>query len=111
MLAVSLAAAVGTENLLSWLLQLATGADDPSGRWLFVPAGFVLGIGVNTLLCVAVLTGLPRLRMRLGRVIGPALLVVAGLELLKSVGRLHIQGTESNPGYQVVAGRSVCWSC
>ena len=42
--------------------------------------------------------------MRLGRVLGPALLVVAGLELLKSVGRLYVQGTESNPAYQVVAG-------
>jgi membrane protein len=103
-LAASLAAAVGTENLLSWLLQLATGTDDASGRWLLGPAGFVLGIGVNTLLCVAVLTGLPRLRMRLGRVLGPALLVVAGLELLKSVGRFYVQRTESNPAYQVVAG-------
>jgi membrane protein len=103
-LAVSLAAAVGTEHLLSWLLLVATGADAPSGRWLLGPAGFALGVGVNTLLYVAVLTGLPRLRMRLGRVLGPALLVAAGLELLKTVGRLYVQRTESNPAYQVVAG-------
>ncbi len=103
-LAVALAAAVGTEHLLSWLLLVATGADAPSGRWLLGPAGFVLGIGVNTLLYVAVLTGLPRLRMRLGRVLGPALLVAAGFELLKTVGRLYVQRTESNPAYQVVAG-------
>ncbi len=103
-LAVSLAAAVGTEHLLSWLLLGATGADAPSGGWLLGPAGFVLGIGVNTLLYVAVLTGLPRLQMRLGRVLGPALLAAAGLELLKTVGRLYVQRTESNPAYQVVAG-------
>ena len=103
-LAASLAAAVGAENLLSWLLLVATGADGPSGQWLLGPAGFALGIGVNTLLYVAVLTGLPRLRMRLGRVLGPALLVAAGLELLKTVGRLYVQRTESNPAYQVVAG-------
>jgi membrane protein len=103
-LAASLAAAVGAENLLSWLLLVATGADGPSGQWLLGSAGFALGIGVNTLLYVAVLTGLPRLRMRLGRVLGPALLVAAGLEVLKTVGRLYVQRTESNPAYQVVAG-------
>ena len=103
-LAASLAAAVGAENLLGWLLLVATGADGPSGRWLLGPAGFVLGIGVNTLLCVAILTGLPRLRMRPRRVLGPALLVALGLELLKTVGRLYLQRTESNPAYQIVAG-------
>ena len=103
-LAASLAAAVGAENLLSWLLLVATGADGPSGRWLLGPAGFVLGIGVNTLLYVAILTGLPRLRMRLRRVLGPALFVAIGLELLKTVGRLYLQRTESNPAYQIVAG-------
>ena len=102
-LAVSLAVAVGAENLLSWLL-VATGADGPSGRWLLGPAGFALGFGVNTLLYIAILTGLPRLRMRLGRVLGPALLVAAGLELLKTGGRLYVQRTESNPAYQIVAG-------
>lgn len=103
-LAASLAAAVGTENLLSWLLLVATGADGPSSRWLLGPAGFALGIGVNTLLCIAILTALPRLRMGLGRVLGPALLVAAGLELLKTVGRLYVQRTESNPAYEIVAG-------
>jgi membrane protein len=103
-LAASLAAAIGAENLLSWLLLVATGADGPSGRWLLGPAGFVLGIGVNTLLYVAILTGLPRLRMRLRRVLGPALFVAIGLELLKTVGRLYLQRTESNPAYQIVAG-------
>jgi membrane protein len=59
---------------------------------------------VNALVSVAVLTGLPRLRMPLRRVLGPALLVAAGLELLKTLGRLYVQRTEANPTYQVVAG-------
>jgi hypothetical protein len=59
---------------------------------------------VNILLAIAALTGLPRLRMRLRRVLGPALFVAAGLEVLKTVGRLYVQRTEANPAYQVVTG-------
>src|SRR5207253_1454537 len=73
-------------------------------RWLLAAVGLVLGMGVNALLAVAVLTGLPRLRMPLRRVLGPALLVAAGLELLKTLGRLYVQRIEANPTYQVVAG-------
>jgi membrane protein len=67
-------------------------------------AGFLLGLAVNTVLATAVLTALPRLRMPARRVLGPALLVAAGLELLKTLGRLYIERTETNPAYQVVAG-------
>jgi membrane protein len=102
-LATSLAAAVSTETLLSWLLIDTAGADGPPGRWLLAFAGFALGIGFNTLLSIAVLTGLPRLRMRLRRVLGPALLVAAGLEILNTLGRLYVQRTEANPAYRVVA--------
>jgi membrane protein len=103
LLATSLAAAVSTETLLSWLLHDTANADGERGRWLLGPAGFALGIGINTLLSIAVLTGLPRLRMRLRRVLGPALLVAAGLELLNTIGRLYVRRTEANPAYQVVA--------
>jgi membrane protein len=65
--------------------------------------GFVLGVAVNTRLAVAVLTGLPRLRMRPRRVIGPALLVAAGLEVIKTIGAFFIQRAQSSPAYQVVA--------
>jgi membrane protein len=43
----------------------------PPGRWLLGTAGYVLGIGVNVMLAIAALTALPRLRMRLRRVLGP----------------------------------------
>jgi membrane protein len=45
-----------------------------------------VGIGVNVLLSIGVLTGLPRLRIPQRRVLGPALLVAAGLGLLKTLG-------------------------
>jgi membrane protein len=85
-------------------LVIAAGTDAAPARWLLAVVGFVLGIAVNTLLSIAVLTGLPRLRIPLRRVLGPALLVAAGLELLKTLGRLYVQHTEANPTYRVVAG-------
>jgi membrane protein len=104
LLAASLAAAAGAETLLNWILFDTADAAGPPGRWLLHAAGYVLGIGVNTVLAIAVLTGLPRLRMRLRRVLGPALFVAAGLEALKTIGRLYVQRTEANPAYQVVTG-------
>jgi membrane protein len=103
LLAASLAVALASTALASRLVGAAGTAPAP-GRWLLATIGFVLGIGVNTLLSIAVLTALPRLRMPLRRVLGPALMVAAGLELLKTLGRLYVQRTEANPTYQVVAG-------
>src|SRR6266508_2656279 len=103
LLAASLAVAFGTTALASRLVN-AAGTGAVPARWLLATVGFVLGVGVNTLLSIAVLTGLPRLRMPLRRVLGPALLVAAGLEVLKTLGRLYVQRTEANPTYRVVAG-------
>lgn len=103
LLAVSLAGAFLTTALAGSLVS-AAGTGTTPARWLLATVGFVLGVGVNTLLSIAVLTALPRLRMPLRRVLGPALLVAAGLEGLKTVGRLYVQRTEANPTYQVVAG-------
>ena len=89
---------------LAGRLVHAAGTGAAPARWLLAIVGLVLGVGVNTLLSIAVLTGLPRLRMPLRRVLGPALLVAAGLEVLKTLGRLYVQRTEANPTYQVVAG-------
>jgi membrane protein len=103
LLAASLAVVFSTTAVAG---QLVTAADvDPApARWLLGTLGFVLGIGLNTLLSIAVLTGLPRLRMPLRRVLGPALFVAAGLELLKTLGRLYVHRTETNATYLVVAG-------
>lgn len=98
-LAVVFAATAGAGRLVA-----AAGLDAASARWLLGTLGFVLSVGVNTLLSIAVLTGLPRLRMPLRRVLGPALFVAAGLELLKTLGRLYVHRTETNATYLVVAG-------
>jgi membrane protein len=102
LLAASLAAAAGTETVLDRLLHGAADTAGRPGRWLLGSAGYVLGIGVNIVLSIAVLTALPRLRMRLRRVLGPALFVAAGLEGLKTIGRLYVRRAEANPAYQVV---------
>ena len=101
LLAVSLATAFATVAVAN---RLVDPADTAAGRWLLATVGFAVGVAVNTLLSTAVLTGLPRLRMPLRRVVLPALIVAAGLELLKTVGRVYVQRIEANPTYQVVAG-------
>lgn len=98
---ISLATALLTVTLVNRLVALT---DAGHGRWLLTAVGFAVGVGVNTLLATAALTALPRLRMPLRRVIGPALVVAAGLELLKTLGRVYVQGVEANPTYQVIAG-------
>jgi membrane protein len=103
LLAVSLAVAFVSTALAGWLFN-AVGTAAAPARWLLSTVGLVVGVGVNTLLSIAVLTALPRLRMPLRRVLGPALLVAVGLELLKTLGRIYVQRTEANPTYQVVAG-------
>ncbi len=82
----------------------AADTDATASRWLLGAVGLLLGIGVNTILAGGMLTGLPRVRMPLRRVLGPALLVAVGLELLKTLGRLYVQRTEANPTYRLVAG-------
>jgi membrane protein len=59
---------------------------------------------VDTALACGALTGLPRVRMPFRRLLGPAVLVAIGIELLKTLGRLYVQHTEANPTYQLVAG-------
>jgi membrane protein len=103
LLAASLAAVFATTAVAGRLVT-ATGAGATPARLLLGTVGLVLGVGVNTLLSMAVLTGLPRLRMPLRRVLGPALFVAAGLELLKTLGRLYVHRIETNATYLVVAG-------
>jgi membrane protein len=103
LLAATLTVAFVTTALAGRLVT-TVGADAGPARWLLATLGLLAGIAVNTVLSIAVLTGLPRLRMPLRRVLGPALLIAVGLELLKTLGRLYVQHTQANPTYQVVAG-------
>jgi membrane protein len=104
LLSASLAVAFAAETLLNWLLLHTVGVDDTSSQWLISAAAFVLGLGVNTLLAIALLCAPPRLRLPLRRVLGPALFITAGLEILKTLGQFYLEMTTANPAYQVVAG-------
>lgn len=104
LLVTSLAAATGTETLLNLLLVDTADAAGPPGRWALRSAVYGLGVGVNVLLSMAVLTALPRLKMGFRRVIGPALFVAAGLEVLKTLGRIYVHRTQANPAYHLVTG-------
>jgi membrane protein len=103
LLAASLAVAYLTTRAAHGLVG-AVGAGAAVSRWLLSGVGLVVGIGVDTVLAGAALTGLPRVRMSLRRLLGPAVLVALGFELLKTLGRLYVQHTEANPTYQLVAG-------
>ena len=104
LLALSLAVAFAAERLLTWLAVLTVGPEALPAQWVLTAAGFVLGLGVNTLLAMALLTAPPRLRLPLRRVISPALFITVGLEILKTLGQAYINLTAANPAYQVVAG-------
>ena len=104
LLVASLAVAFGAEMLLGQLISGVGQANGAPSRWLLAAARFILGLAVNVLLSIAVLTILPRLRMSLRRVLPAALLVTAGLELLTSLGRQLMARAEANPAFQLVAG-------
>ncbi|MGA5301093.1 YihY/virulence factor BrkB family protein [Nucisporomicrobium flavum] len=103
LLAASLSVAYLTSVVADRLVDAADAGATPS-RWILSAIGVVLAVGVNMVLAAAMLTGLPRVRMPWRRVLGPALLVAVGLELLKTIGRIYVERTEANPTYQLVAG-------
>ncbi|MGK5681431.1 YihY/virulence factor BrkB family protein [Actinoplanes sp. URMC 104] len=103
LLAVSLSAAYLTSVVAGRLVDAADTGAGPA-RWLLGAVTLVLTLTVNTVLVLGMLTGVPRLRMPLRRVLGPAFLVAAGIEVLKSLGRWYVQVTAANPTYQLVAG-------
>ncbi|MEV8636788.1 YihY/virulence factor BrkB family protein [Streptosporangium sp. NPDC051023] len=104
LLSVTLAMAFVTGEILNWLVVHTVGTDDAPAKWLLSTAAFLIGVSVNTLLAIALLSAPPRLRLPLRRVLGPALLITIGLEILKTLGQLYIGMTAANPAYQVVAG-------
>ncbi|WP_162907633.1 YihY/virulence factor BrkB family protein [Allorhizocola rhizosphaerae] len=102
LLVISLAIEVAAQNLLNMLSNEVMEAKHAAGV-LPAAAGFVIGLAVNTGLSMAVLTGLPRLRMPLRRVWGPALLLAVGVQVLTNVGRVYVNAVAVRPVYQAVA--------
>lgn len=104
LLSLSLTVAFAAEWLLTWLAVHTVGENATPARWILDAATFVLGLGVNALLAMALLTAPPRLRLPPRRLIGPALVITIGLEVLKTLGQVYLNLTAANPAYQVVAG-------
>jgi len=92
LLTASVAAASGIE----WLVAEMT----PIGRSVTT---WVLTVGVNTVLAVALLGAVPRLRISPRRLLPAAVLVVAGVTLLNSLGGAYIDRVRGNGAYAVVA--------
>ncbi|MFB4270495.1 YihY/virulence factor BrkB family protein [Nonomuraea sp. GTA35] len=104
LLSLSLAVAFAAEWVLTWLAVNTVGVQAAPAQWVLSVAAFVLGFGVNTLLAMALLTAPPRLHLPPRRVIGPALVITIGLEILKTIGQALLNLTAANPAYQVVTG-------
>ncbi|GIG57342.1 hypothetical protein Lfu02_17140 [Longispora fulva] len=101
LLALSIGFSVGAQAGIAWLRQhVDIGVFDD----LLSGAGVVVAVFINWLLAAAMLTGLPRLKMPLGRWLPAGLLVAVGLELLKTVAQFYIMRVNQNPAYTVVAG-------
>lgn len=74
-----------------------------SGLPLTRELGWVLSIGVNLVLALALLSVLPRLRISARRLLPAAIAIAVGLFLLNTVGQFYFQRVRDNPAYAVVA--------
>jgi membrane protein len=74
------------------------------GQALVSWSGPVLELGVNVLLAGALLAAVPRLRMRITRLLPGAVLVALFIQALNSVGRYYIGRSQHNPAYAIVGG-------
>jgi membrane protein len=101
LLIVSIGIFAGVQELLYWLA--GDFEQDPVRVALRGTSTLLSGI-VDLVLGMALLAGVPRLRMSMRRLLPPALLFAVGLGLLKTLGKLYITRTEDNPAYQLVAG-------
>ncbi|MBG0832622.1 YihY/virulence factor BrkB family protein [Planomonospora sp. ID67723] len=104
LLSASLTLSFGAQTALTWLVEQTVGIEAAPAQWVLSATAFVLGICVNTLLSMALLTLTPRLHLPARRLIGPALIMTIGLELLKTIGQVYFNISSANPAYQVVAG-------
>lgn len=66
-------------------------------------AGWLLQLGVNLVLSVALLAALPRLRFPARRLLPAAIGIAVGLVVLNTLGRFYITRIQENPAYAVVA--------
>lgn len=94
----------GLALLLGISIGIATGIEYLlAGIPVIEHLGWLLQIGVNLVVAVALLAALPRLRISLRRLLPPAVALAVGIFLLNSLGGLYIERVRYNPAYAVVA--------
>jgi membrane protein len=93
-LAILLGVSVGIASGIEWLL---------AGIPVLEHFGWLLQIGFNVLVAVALLAALPRLRISPRRLLPPAVALAVGIFLLNSLGGLYIERVRDNPAYVAVA--------
>lgn len=101
LLVVSTAVFSGLQDLL---LRLAGQAEHSPLRVALRGSNVLVAGVVDFILGVALLAGVPRIRIPRWRLVGSALLFAVGFGVLKTLGKLYITQTENNPAYQLVAG-------
>jgi membrane protein len=101
LLIVSVGISLGLQDIL---LRVVGDQARPLTRHAVDWSSALLAVGVDLLLSAALLAGVPRLRIPWQRLLPSALLIVAGLTLLKTAGRWYVDRTTHNPAYQVAAG-------
>jgi membrane protein len=97
LLLLSLAMTSGLDRLLGWIAP-----DTDLGETLLRPFGPALEFVVNLVLACAMLTAVSRMHLSLRRLIGPALVIAIGIQLLNTAGRALISLSEDRPVYAVV---------
>lgn len=95
---------VGLALLIGASVAVATGIEYLLGG---VPVlrhfGWLLEIGVNLVVAVALLAALPRLRISPRRLLPPAGAVAVAVFLLNTLGGFYVDRVQGNPAYAVVA--------
>lgn len=93
-LALLIGASVAVAAGIEWLLR---------GVPVLRHLGWLLEIGINLVVAVALLAGLPRLRISPDRLLPAAAAVAVGILLLNTLGGVYIDRVRQNPAYTVVA--------
>lgn len=92
-LAILLGISVGIATGIEWLL---------AGIPVLEHLGWLLQIGVNLVVAVALLAALPRLRISPRRLAPPAVALAVGMFLLNALGGIYIERVRDNAAYAVV---------
>ncbi|WP_081687473.1 YihY/virulence factor BrkB family protein [Glycomyces tenuis] len=99
LLLITISATAGAEAVLAFL-----DLDRLEGNMALLIRGVsvLVGLIANALLAAVLLQALPRLALPVRRVLGAAVSVAIGLEILKTAGRVYVLNVSDRPAYQAV---------